>query len=100
MDRLVGLRSTSNVVMPVTSGYRCKVHNAKVKGRKTSPHLIGRAIDVNIYHGDVFKLLALIAVYGFTGVGFKQTGNRRSRIIHLDDIQEEPDRIRPTVWTY
>ena len=32
--------------LKITSGYRTKKHNKKVKGHKNSAHLFGRAVDV------------------------------------------------------
>ncbi len=100
MDRMSGLRICVNEPMPVTSGYRCKKHNKAVGGRPNSAHLIGRAVDINIYHNKVYKMLSHLLTYGLTGVGFKQTGAANHRIIHLDDLEQTENRMRPTVWTY
>jgi len=36
--------------------------------------------------------------HGITGLGVKQHGD--SRFIHLDTLDSEPHRPRPTVWSY
>ncbi len=100
MDRLVGLRSYSNIVMPITSGYRCGAHNKKVGGVATSAHVVGRAVDINLYQGNLFDLLPIIKTYGMTGVGLKQTGKLNKRMLHLDDLGSTELNARPTVWTY
>lgn len=36
---------------------------------------------------------------GFMGIGVNQKGGS-GRFIHLDDIEDSPDRPRPTIWSY
>lgn len=100
MDRLINVRTYADFPMPITSAYRCEKHNKAVGGKKTSAHLLGRAVDINVYHNNVYKIMSIIVNYGLTGVGLSQHGQVKKRFIHLDDLEETPNRIRPTVWTY
>lgn len=44
----------------VTSGYRCKELNDKLKGSKTSQHLKGEAVDIKCNHTTKAQLFNLI----------------------------------------
>jgi zinc D-Ala-D-Ala carboxypeptidase len=80
----------------LTSAYRCPEHPIE-KRKKTGPgaHATGKAADIAVSRGDAYKLLSLVFVRAFTGIGVNQKGN--SRFIHLDTITEG---VRPTVWSY
>ena len=54
--------------MKITSGYRCKKHNAAVGGSKTSQHRLGTATDIQIKRLPI-EAFAMLADNMFDGVG-------------------------------
>lgn len=95
MSKIVILRRELGFAFPVTSGYRCPIHNSNVSSTgETGPHTTGRAIDIGVSYGNAVKLLkAAVHSDMFTGIGINQKGS--GRFIHLDDIPE-----REAIWTY
>lgn len=95
MPKIVILRRELGFPFPVTSAYRCAVHNQEVsKTGLNGPHTTGRAIDLGVSYQQAIELLkAAIFSDMFTGIGINQKGSHR--FIHLDDIPG-PDRL----WTY
>lgn len=63
--RLELLRAALGRPIPIVSGYRCPVHNARVGGAKDSQHVYAAAADIPA------QLCTLDAArrVGFTGVG-------------------------------
>lgn len=60
VDVLDDVRAHFGKPTVITSGYRCKVHNANVGGAKKSKHLLGIAADIrviNVKAEDVFEYL-------------------------------------------
>ncbi len=101
MAKLEALRLEFGKSMPVTSGFRCPMHNAQSsKTGLSGPHITGKAVDIQVSGADAHRLLTLALQHGFTGVGLKQVGPHRSRFVHLDAIEPGPGRPRPTIWTY
>lgn len=101
MDRLENLRREFNRPMPVSSGYRCPMHNARVsKTGFAGPHTTGQAVDIAISGEDAYQLIALAMKSGFTGIGIKQHGPFEGRYVHLDTLPEETNRPRPRILTY
>jgi len=97
MERLEHLRADFGRAMPVTSGYRCPLHDAEIGGRGAHP--TGHAVDVRVWGEDAFRLVALAARHGITGIGLNQRGDVGARFIHLDDLGGA-NFPRPRVWTY
>jgi uncharacterized protein YcbK (DUF882 family) len=101
MDRLSVLREEIGRPLVETSGYRCPEHNAVVSSSgRDGPHTTGRAVDINIWGGDVIELTARAHRLGFTGIGWRQVGSFGKRIVHLDDLERTEGRPRPWAWTY
>ena len=102
MTKLVALRLAFGKAMPVSSGFRCPMHNAQASHTGLSgPHTTGKAVDIQISGADAHRLLTLALQQGyFTGIGLSQKGPQNSRFIHFDTIEPGPGRPRPTVWTY
>lgn len=97
--KLDALREECGFPLIVNSGYRCPEHNKEVSGTgETGPHTTGRAADVRVDRERAFKLLSLAAKHGFTGIGIQQKGG--GRYIHLDDLPNDIEQPRPTVWSY
>lgn len=98
MRRLIALREEMVFPFVVTSGYRCPEHNDRVSTTgPTGPHTTGRAVDIAVYGGRAYRILAAAPRHGFTGIGVSQKGD--SRFLHLDDLIF-PAYPRPTVWSY
>lgn len=99
VTKLDELRERFGRPLIVTSGYRCREHNARVSSTGLNgPHTTGRAVDLAVDRGDAHRLLGLALDMGFTGIGVNQKGD--VRFIHLDDLTDAPGRPRPTVWSY
>ena len=102
MVRLVKLRKAVRFIykvpFPVTSGFRCKKHNARIyneTGEKDGPHPQGVAVDLAV--DGIAALLIVVIGYtlGFRGFGLRQN-NRQSRFIHVDCVE----RSKALLWTY
>lgn len=95
ITKIDALRRDVGFALPVSSGYRCPEHNARVSSTgRTGPHTTGRAVDFAV-QGEQAHILILVALKsGFTGLGVQQKGG--GRFIHLDDLSTG----RPTVWSY
>lgn len=104
MEKLEALRTRYGRPLVVSSGARCPAYNATVSGTgETGPHTTGQAVDLVIARGEAFNLLRLVYQQthlgvGFTGIGFKQHGDKR--FMHLDDLPNAPGQPRPTIWSY
>lgn len=76
------LRDRLGVPIHVTSGYRCKEHNAAVGGSTNSLHLTGQAADITC------KLSLLRLYFEALGIGEFQTGGvglyPDNNFIHVD----------------
>ena len=101
LTKLETLRLAFGKPMPVSSGFRCPMHNAQASHTGLSgPHTTGLAVDIRVSGEDAYHLLALALQHGFTGIGLSQRGAHSSRFLHLDMIKPGPGRPRPTLWTY
>ncbi len=101
LDKLERLRVVLGFPLIVASYYRSPEYNDAHSGTGlTGPHTTGRAIDIQIYGGRMFDLLAFLKLHKFTGVGVRQHGPRESRFIHLDDLPHGPGCPRPWGWSY
>lgn len=64
------LRRLAGCPLIVTSGYRCKKHNAEAGGAKDSQHLKGMAADVKAKNLTPLELFALaVQIPAIKGVG-------------------------------
>lgn len=105
MERLVKIRKATGVRMPISSGYRCPIHDAAVGSSSEpgrGPHTLGRAVDILIAGEAVFTVMEAAIAAGFRGFGLNQEGAWGGRFLHVDDIQkgELPGVPRPRIWTY
>lgn len=99
VDKLDALRDRIGFPLPVNSGYRCPLHNARVSTTGASgPHTTGHAVDLEVDRGKAYAVLKEAPALGFTGIGVAQKG--ASRYIHLDDLPNAPGQPRPTCWSY
>lgn len=101
MDWLQDLRRSLGFPLPVTSGYRCPDHNAKVSSTgRTGPHTTGKAADIRL-SGDAAFDLAQAAIEAWaTGLGVAQKGDHAGRFIHLDRLPASGPHPRPRIWSY
>lgn len=97
MARLERIRMAFGRAMPISSGFRCPVHDAEVGGK--GPHTTGHAADVRISGAAVYELVGLALFEGMIGIGVHQRGDPEGRFLHLDDLAGTrwP---RPRVWSY
>lgn len=86
------LRDVCGFALPISSGYRCSVHNKKVGGAPGSRHLYGTACDISTGGMNSLQKLQLInhaVMLGFTGIGLSPV------FVHLDT---RPGAV--TLWFY
>jgi uncharacterized protein YcbK (DUF882 family) len=96
MLKMVALRDLLGFSLPVSSGYRCPVHNARVSTTGDSgPHTTGMAADLAVSYQNARQVIDLALQMGFLGVGIKQHGPVSGRMVHLDMV---PGKNR--LWTY
>ena len=95
------IRTAFGKAMPITSGYRCPLHNSNVsKTGLRGPHVTGKAADIAVMGADAHKLLCIaLADPAITGLGIAQRGAPASKFIHLDAL-DPGNYPRPTVWSY
>lgn len=96
MLKMVALRDLLGFGLPVSSGYRCPVHNARVSSTgDDGPHTTGKAIDIAVSYQRAQQVVTQALWMGFLGVGIKQHGPVAGRLIHLDMVPGEK-----RLWTY
>jgi zinc D-Ala-D-Ala carboxypeptidase len=93
-DKLNEARSLYGKPMTVSSGYRCKKHNAEVGGKLNSAHLTGEAADIQcVFAGERFKMLKAFYAVGFSRIGISFAGG----FIHVDTSETLPQEV---CWPY
>jgi len=98
MDKLIVLRKILQFPFPITSGFRCSLHNSEVGGTKHSAHLTGHAVDIGVRGEQALYIVTNARDFHMTGIGLKQKGS--SRFVHLDDLEGSQYQPRPWIWTY
>ena len=87
LTKIQALRDMIKVPLPINSGFRCELHNAKLKGASSnSQHLLGKAVDISTEEMTLWKkheLMKLANGLGFNGIGVYPS------FFHLD-IRDEP----------
>ena len=87
---LQSVRSQYGKQIKITSGYRCKKHNAAVGGKPDSAHLKGMAADILTDNSrDRYSLLRLLAISSRVGIGHS--------FIHVDVDETKPQGV---CWVY
>ncbi len=99
MKRIDELRDQLGFPFPVNSAYRCPEHPIEARKSSAGAHSTGHAIDIGVQGEKAHMLLDAALQAGLTGIGINQKGSS-GRFIHLDDIENSPERPRPTVWSY
>lgn len=102
MEFVQNLRTELGVPFPVTSGVRCKMHDARFGGHRA--HTLNKdttaahAIDIQV-HGktQLIILERALSTEIIKGIGIKAHGAHDGRFIHLDT---NPSRNEQVLWTY
>jgi len=84
-------RKESGVAFVISSGYRCKKHNAFVGGVEDSAHTTGFAVDIATF-GSEHRMRVMKAVMKY----FNRIGIHKS-FVHVDMDPEKPANV---VWLY
>jgi len=91
LKKLDKARAIADVPFKITSGYRSKETNKRVKGVSTSSHLKGLAADISCKDsGTRQKIVNGLIQAGFTRIGIADS------FIHCDTDQDKNDAI----WLY
>lgn len=84
-------RDLAKIPFSINSGYRTEVHNKRIKGSKTSSHLIGKACDIHCNNStDRLIMVTALLGAGFTRIGIGKT------FIHCDNDNTKPN----VLWLY
>ncbi len=89
IEALQILRDRIGLPIEISSGYRCRKHNADVGGVPDSQHLLGHAADIVVQglHPDCVATIAeTIPAFKNGGIG------RYDTFTHLDVREDGPDR--------
>lgn len=93
--RLDRLRETLARPLRVTSGWRCRKHNAAVGGKRNSAHLLGIACDIRVASsGKRFQIIDICKALEINRFGMG------SNYIHLDTGNEETGHPPNQIWLY
>lgn len=85
-------REVAGVPFTITSGYRCKEHNAKVGGKATSSHLVGKAVDIKATDSrSRYCILGALYAAGFNRIGIHPD------FIHVDNDHTKSEEV---AWLY
>lgn len=75
----------------ILSGFRCPKHNAAIKGRKRSFHLLGLAADIaTLRDSDRYNLVKSLIWHGWKRIGIA------ALYVHADRGPTDA----PALWTY
>lgn len=82
IEKLQAFRTYIDVIMHVTCGYRCQIHNDSLKGAsRKSQHLDGNAVDCWTQAMSAIELALMAIDFGFRGViCYPDKG-----IVHIDE---------------
>ena len=101
MDWLQVVRYQYGRPMHITSGYRTPQHQQLLPGgRITGAHVDGMAVDVKVYGSHALELIKVACANDVMGLGVSQSGNHRSRYLHLDMWDKASAGVRPGMWSY
>jgi len=90
--KLDAARGIAGVPFTITSGYRCKKHNAEVGGVPSSSHVKGVAVDIKVNSSaERYKILFALNLVGFNRFGIGKG------FIHVDMDKDKPEKV---IWDY
>ena len=96
MKKLMALRKDLDQHIKIISGYRHMAYNDVLGGSRDSPHLQGKAVDIECHGKKAYNIIRLATEHGFTGIGVKQHGSKEDRFVHLD--MNNPSNL--SIWSY
>jgi zinc D-Ala-D-Ala carboxypeptidase len=100
VQRLERVRVRCGFPFLVSSADRCPEYNAKKSETgSTGPHTRG-AFDIVVLGAQALLVVVIAHAEGFTGIGVRQHGDHKKRIVHLDDLPNSPGQPRPWLWSY
>lgn len=79
VEKLEIMRENYGDPVVISSGYRCPIHNAKIKGAPLSLHVKGKAVDILLNGKPMDTMHKRGLSVGFRGFGFYDGG-----WIHMD----------------
>ena len=86
-DKLVkylqDIRNYFNKPVKICSSYRCKIHNPKVGGVKSSKHLKGMAADIKVDGVEPAEVAKYAESVGVLGIGLYDT-DKDGHFVHID----------------
>lgn len=85
-------RDIAGIPFIITSGYRCKKHNAEIGGVPNSAHVKGLACDIKaITSKERYRIVKALLQVGFNRIGIA------SNFIHADIDTTKPKNV---IWLY
>ena len=92
LEKLDEARFMAGVPFVITSGYRCRKHNAEVGGASSSAHRLGKAADIKCTNSRNRFLI----IDALIKAGFKRIGVGKDFI--NADLNETADQV--VMWVY
>jgi len=94
LARLDEAREIAGVPFVITSGYRCRRHNAEIGGVDDSAHTWGVAADIAAASSERrYHILRGLILAGFRRIGVSFDG----KYIHADTDEDKPQDV---MWGY
>jgi len=97
IKKLETIRVTLNKPIRINSGWRCKTYNnsKKVRGKRNSAHLIGKAADIRISSShDRYLVIDTCIKIGINRIGIGKN------FLHLDSADESTGHPQHVIWHY
>lgn len=89
---LDSIREEIKAQLVINSGCRCESHNENTKGKHTSAHLTGLAVDVRIDNSVLRKKFVELSLkHGISRIGIAKD------FIHIDKDASKPQDV---IWLY
>jgi len=92
LDMLITARTFADIPFIINSGWRCEKHNKSVGGKKSSAHLIGKAVDISAPDSRSRFWI----VYGLINADFRRIGIGKD-FIHVDSDHNKDAEV---LWIY
>jgi uncharacterized protein YcbK (DUF882 family) len=94
LARLDDAREIAGVPFVITSGFRCRKHNAKIGGVEDSAHVWGVAADIAAASTSRrFHILRGLMLAGFRRIGLSVEDG----FVHVDQDEDKPQDV---IWGY
>ena len=87
MKKLVTLREEFNKPIILTSAYRSPTYNIRIGGAENSPHVFGRAVDIQCLGSEAYEIIRL---------GIKQLGDDPFEFFMNKKLNEKMDLLLDT----